>query len=75
MGITPSYNFGTSSNFYLEALDRDIRKPDENPSVGIILQEKTQASIPNSLTNHKTHCMIRYKRLYGTIQRIAWNIE
>jgi len=24
-------------NFYLEALDRDIRKPDENPSVGIIL--------------------------------------
>lgn len=24
-------------NFYLEALDRDTRKPDENPSVGIIL--------------------------------------
>jgi len=24
-------------NFYLEALDRDIRKPEENPSVGIIL--------------------------------------
>lgn len=24
-------------NFYLEALDRDARKPDENPSVGIIL--------------------------------------
>ena len=24
-------------NFYLEALDRDIKKPDENPSVGIIL--------------------------------------
>ena len=24
-------------NFYLETLDRDIRKPDENPSVGIIL--------------------------------------
>lgn len=24
-------------NFYLEALDRDVRKPDENPSVGIIL--------------------------------------
>jgi predicted nuclease of restriction endonuclease-like (RecB) superfamily len=24
-------------NFYLEALDRDLRKPNENPSVGIIL--------------------------------------
>jgi len=24
-------------NFYLEAIDRDVRKPDENPSVGIIL--------------------------------------
>lgn len=24
-------------NFYLEALDREVRKPDENPSVGIIL--------------------------------------
>ena len=26
-------------NFYLEALDRDVRKPDENPSVGIILSK------------------------------------
>ena len=24
-------------DFYLEALDRDVRKPDENPSVGVIL--------------------------------------
>ncbi len=24
-------------NFYLEALDRDVKKPDENPSVGIIM--------------------------------------
>lgn len=24
-------------NFYLEALDRDVKKPDENPSVGLIL--------------------------------------
>ena len=24
-------------NFYLEALDRDVRKPHENPSVGVIL--------------------------------------
>lgn len=25
------------TNFYLEALDRDIRKPNENPSIGILL--------------------------------------
>ena len=24
-------------NFYLEALDRDVRKPNENPSVGVLL--------------------------------------
>ena len=24
-------------NFYLEALDRDYRKPNENPSIGVIL--------------------------------------
>jgi hypothetical protein len=24
-------------NFYLEALDRDVRKPNENPSMGILL--------------------------------------
>jgi len=24
-------------NFYLEALDRDVRKPNENPSIGILL--------------------------------------
>ena len=24
-------------NFYLEALDRDVKKPNENPSVGLVL--------------------------------------
>ena len=24
-------------NFYLEALDRDVKKPNENPSVGVVL--------------------------------------
>ena len=24
-------------NFYLEALDRNVKRPDENPSIGIIL--------------------------------------
>ena len=30
------YLFG-QMNFYLEALDRDIKSPNENPSVGVIL--------------------------------------
>jgi hypothetical protein len=25
------------TNFYLEALDRDVRKPNENPSIGVLL--------------------------------------
>ncbi len=24
-------------NFYLEALDRDVKKPNENPSIGVLL--------------------------------------
>ena len=24
-------------NFYLEALDRDVKKPHENPSIGVLL--------------------------------------
>jgi hypothetical protein len=31
--------------FYLEALDRDVRKADENPSVGLILCTKKDASV------------------------------
>ncbi|WP_080569172.1 PDDEXK nuclease domain-containing protein [Desulfitobacterium hafniense] len=31
--------------FYLEALDRDIRKADENPSVGLILCTKKDATV------------------------------
>ena len=31
--------------FYLEALDRDIKKPDENPSVGLILCTKKDTTV------------------------------
>jgi hypothetical protein len=31
--------------FYLEALDRDVRKADENPSVGLILCTKKDAAV------------------------------
>ena len=29
--------FGKGMDFYLEGLDRQVKKPDENPSVGLIL--------------------------------------
>ena len=32
-------------NFYLEALDRDVRREDENPSVGLILCTKKDATV------------------------------
>jgi len=31
--------------FYLEALDRDVRKADENPSVGLILCTKKDTAV------------------------------
>ncbi|RRA99264.1 DUF1016 domain-containing protein [Larkinella rosea] len=32
-------------NFYLEALDRDVRKPHENPSIGILLCASTDQAV------------------------------
>ena len=32
-------------NFYLEALDRDVRKPNENPSIGILLCKGKDAEV------------------------------
>jgi predicted nuclease of restriction endonuclease-like (RecB) superfamily len=38
-------------NFYLEALDRDIRKPHENPSIGILLcKDKDDAVVEYALS-------------------------
>ena len=32
-------------NFYLEALDRDIKKPHENPSIGVLLCKGTDKEV------------------------------
>ena len=46
-------------NFYLEALDRDIRKPDENPSVGIILcKSKDDEVVEYALSRNLSPAMI-----------------
>ena len=52
-------------NFYLEALDRDVKRPDENPSVGIILCKSKDDEVvefalsrnlsPALVADYKTH--------------------
>ena len=46
-------------DFYLEALDRDIKKPHENPSVGIILcKSKDEDVVEYALSHNMTSTMI-----------------
>lgn len=41
-------------NFYLEALDRDVKKPHENPAIGILLcKDKDNAVVEYSLNSSK----------------------
>ncbi len=51
-------------NFYLEALDRDIKKPNENPSIGILLCKDKDSEVfeyalsrslsPTMISDYKT---------------------
>jgi predicted nuclease of restriction endonuclease-like (RecB) superfamily len=46
-------------NFYLEALDRDVKKPDENPSIGILLcKDKDKEVIEYALSRSLSPTMI-----------------
>lgn len=46
-------------NFYLEALDRDIKKPNENPSVGVILcATKDDAVVEYALSRSMSPMMV-----------------
>lgn len=46
-------------NFYLEALDRDVRKPNENPSVGFILcTSKDDTIVEYSLSRTMSKAMV-----------------
>ncbi|MBI1882615.1 MAG: DUF1016 family protein [Chlamydiae bacterium] len=46
-------------NFYLEALDRDVRKPDENPSVGIILcKSKNEEVVEYALSRNLSPALV-----------------
>jgi len=46
-------------NFYLEALDRDIKKPDENPSIGVLLcKDKDSEVVEYALSRSLSPTMI-----------------
>ena len=45
--------------FYLEALDRDVKKPHENPSVGIILcKSKDEDVVEYALSRNMSSTMV-----------------
>jgi predicted nuclease of restriction endonuclease-like (RecB) superfamily len=46
-------------DFYLEALDRDVKKPDENPSVGVILcTDKDDSVVEYALSRSMSPTMV-----------------
>lgn len=46
-------------NFYLEALDRDVKKPNENPSVGVILcTHKNDAVVEYALSRSMSQALV-----------------
>jgi len=67
-------------NFYLEALDRDVKKPKENPSVGLILcaskddavvEYALSRSMSPTLVSDYTHCLPDKQILKDKLQELA----
>ena len=60
-------------NFYLEALDRDVKKPNENPSVGVILcAGKDDAVVEYALSRSMSPTLVSdYMKAYGVAPQ-AW---
>ena len=46
-------------SFYLEALDRDVKKPHENPSIGVLLcRDKDDEVVEYALSRHLSPTMV-----------------
>jgi hypothetical protein len=46
-------------NFYLEALDRDVKKPHENPSIGVLLcKDKDDEVVEYALSRSLTPALV-----------------
>lgn len=51
-------------NFYLEALDRDVKKPHENPSIGVLLcRDKDDEVVEYSLSRNLSPALIAQYQL------------
>lgn len=51
-------------NFYLEALDRDVKKPKENPSIGVLLcKDKDDEVVEYALSRSLSPTMVAEYRL------------
>ena len=51
-------------NFYLEALDRDVKKPHENPSIGILLcKDKDNEVVEYALSRSLSPTMVAEYKL------------
>jgi predicted nuclease of restriction endonuclease-like (RecB) superfamily len=60
--------------FYLEALDRDIKKPDENPSVGLILcTKKDEAVVEYALSRSMSPALIADYKLHLPDKKLLEN--
>ncbi|MDR1065756.1 MAG: DUF1016 domain-containing protein, partial [Oscillospiraceae bacterium] len=60
--------------FYLEALDRDVKKKDENPSVGLILcARKDDAVVEYALSRSMSPALIAEYRLHLPDKQILEN--
>jgi RecB family endonuclease NucS len=60
--------------FYLEALDRDIKKKDENPSVGLVLcAKKDDAVVEYALSRTMSPALIAEYRLHLPDKKILEN--
>lgn len=61
-------------NFYLEALDRDMKKPNENPSVGLILcASKDDAVVEYALSRSMSPTLVADYTLYLPDKKILQN--
>ena len=46
-------------NFYLEALDRDVKKPNENPSIGVLLcKDKDNEVVEYAMSRYVSPTMV-----------------
>lgn len=61
-------------NFYLEALDRDVKKPHENPSVGLILcASKDDAVVEYALSRSMSPTMVSDYTFYLPDKKVLQN--